>query len=293
MYQSISLIHDPTELATALKSRGYLKLRCQPDLTAALNKVLDEADVFFSLPLDLKSRNALEELCEGYRGLATEYSYVADRPDLHESFWLHAFNAEKARAHLDDYGQPLYRSMLHVAAKFDEIIASMLVALQHYYGVPNADEPQFATAFGSHLQLNYYNPPKHQRDLLMDCHEDRLLFTILHSNASGLEMRAPDGSFIPVTTEPDEVFIMPSDIAMLLSGGEIQPLYHRVRNLPEVPKRMSLMYFSNPNASYERKIRPWRESAVNRDVDIMRRVIENPLKFGLPPIPIVGSSARD
>ena len=151
MYQSTSLIHAPTELASALKTRGYLKLRCQPDLTAALKNVLDEADVFFSLPLAPKSRNALEELCEGHRGLATEYSDVEDRPDLHESFWLHAFNAEKARAHLDHHGQPLYRSMLHVAEKFDEIIASMLVALQHYYGVPNADEPQFATAFGSHL----------------------------------------------------------------------------------------------------------------------------------------------
>jgi isopenicillin N synthase-like dioxygenase len=287
MYQSISLIHDPTEMATALKTRGYLKLRCEPDLTTVIHEVLDEADVFFSLPLDIKSKNGLEEVCEGYRGLATEYSDVADRPDLHESFWVHAFNATQARVRFDHHGLPLYLSMLHVADHFDKVVASMLVSLQRYYGVPNPDRPQFATAFGSHLQLNYYVPPKHQRDLLMDCHEDRLLFTILHSNASGLEIRTPDGSFIPVTTEPDEVFIMPSDIAMLLSGGEIQPLYHRVRNLPGVPKRTSLMYFSNPDASYERKITPWRESPVNRDVDIMRRVIENPLKFGLPPIPIV------
>jgi hypothetical protein len=47
------------------------------------------------------------------------------------------------------------------------------------------------------------------------------------------------------------------------------------------------MYFANPDASYARRINPWRETEVNRDVDIMRRVIENPLKFGLPPIPIV------
>jgi isopenicillin N synthase-like dioxygenase len=286
MYQSASMTRDPAELATALKSRGHLKLRCRPEVIAAISQVLAEAELFFSLPLDLKNRNTLDDLCEGYRGLGTEYSDVAERPDLHESFWVHAFNAEQARVRLD-HAQPLYRSMLHVAEMFDEIIASMLITLQHYYGVPNADEPQFATAFGSHLQLNYYNPTKHQRDFLMDCHEDGLLFTILHSNASGLEIRAPDGSFTPVTTEPGEVFIMPGDIAMLLSGGEIQPLYHRVRNMPEVQARISLMYFSNPNASYDRKIMPWRETEVNRDVDIMRRVIENPLKFGLPPIPIV------
>jgi isopenicillin N synthase-like dioxygenase len=287
MSQSTCMTQDPAELATALRTRGYLKVRCQPGLTAALGRVLDAADAFFSLPLEIKRRNALEELCEGYRGLATEYSDIADRPDLHESFWVHAFNAEKAQARLDRQGQPLYRSMLHVAEEFDKIITSMLIALQRHYRVPNPDQPQFTTAFGSHLQLNYYNPPRHQRDFLMDCHEDRLLFTILHSNASGLEIRARDGSFIPMTTEPDEVFIMPSDIAMLLSGGEIQPLYHRVRNILEVQARMSLMYFSNPNANNHVKIEPWRKSDVNRDVDIMRRVIENPLKFGLPPIPIV------
>jgi isopenicillin N synthase-like dioxygenase len=281
------MFEDPAELATALESRGHLKLRCRPAAAAAISKVLTDADAFFSLPPALKNRNILEGLCEGYRGLGTEYSDVAERPDLHESFWVHAFNAETARARLDHRAQSLYSSMLSVAEMFDGIIASILVMLQRYYGVPNADKPQFATAFGSHLQLNYYNPFKHQRDLLMDCHEDGLLFTVLHSNASGLEIRTRDGSFTPMTTEPDEVLIMPGDIAMLLSGGEIQPLYHRVRNMPGVQARMSLMYFSNPNASYDRKIKPWRESEVNHDVDIMRRVIENPLKFGLPPIPIV------
>jgi isopenicillin N synthase-like dioxygenase len=287
MNQPPSLIEDPTELATALTARGYVKLRCEAEVTAAIDKVLEEAGAFFSLPLALKAHSALGDLCEGYRGLGTEYSDVAERPDLHESFWLHAFNAEKALAHFDHHGQQLYHSMLHVARLFDNIISAMVVTLQRYYGIPNPDQPHFATAFGSHLQLNYYNPSKHQRDLLMDCHEDGLLFTIQHSNASGLEIRTRDGTFVPVTTERDEIFIMPSDIAMLLSGGDIMPLYHRVRNMSAVEERISLMYFANPDASYDRKIKPWRETEVNRDVDIMRRVIENPLKFGLPPIPIV------
>ena len=287
MYLSTPMTQDAAELVAALKTRGYLKLCSQPNVSAAVNKVFDEARVFFALPLELKDKNPLKDACEGYRGLGTEYSDVEERPDLHESFWVHAFNVEKARAQLDHHAQPLYQSMLQAAAEFDKIIASIIVLLQRHYGVPDPDEPQFATALGSHLQLNYYSPPKHRRDLLMDCHEDGLLFTILHSNASGLEIRAPDGSFMPVTTGPGELFLMPGDIAMLLSGGEIQPLYHRVRNVPDVPERMSLMYFSNPNASHDRKIRPWRKTAVNRGVDIMRRVIENPLKFGLPPIPIV------
>jgi hypothetical protein len=50
---------------------------------------------------------------------------------------------------------------------------------------------------------------------------------------------------------------------------------------------MSLMFFANPYASHDREINPWREYELIRGVDIMRRVLENPLKFGLPPIPIV------
>jgi isopenicillin N synthase-like dioxygenase len=292
MYQSIPMPQDPTELATALKAPGYIKLRCQPDVAAAVNKVLTEADIFFSLPLAVKNRNALGDLLEGYRELGSEYSDVQERPDLHESFWVHAFNAKKAQAHFDHHAQPLYHSMLQVAEAFDKMIASIIVDLQRHYGVPNADRPLFATALGSHLQLNHYLPSKQRRGLLMDCHEDGLLFTIQQSNALGLEIRTPEGLFTPVATEPDEVFIMPGDIAMLLSGGEIQPLYHRVRNIPGVRKRNSLMYFANPDASYDKRIEPWRETEFNRNVDIMRRVIENPLKFGLPPIPVVTESAR-
>jgi isopenicillin N synthase-like dioxygenase len=287
MYHATSMNQDPSELVVALKTRGYLKLRAQAEISAVVNKVFHEAHIFFSLPLTIKDNNPLMDLCEGYRRLGSEYSDVEDRPDLHESFWVHAFNAEKAREHLDRHAQPLYRSMLRMAEEFDRIIASIIVMLQHHYRVDSPEKPKFATSLGSHLQLNYYNPANHQRDLLMDCHEDGLLFTILHSNASGLEIRTPDGSFAPVTTGPDELFFMPGDIAMLLSGGEIQPLYHRVRNVPDVQERMSLMYFANPNASHDREIKPWRETELNRGVDIMRRVIENPLKFGLPPIPIV------
>ena len=85
MHQFTSIAQDPTELATALKSRGYLKVRSDPDVTAAVTEVLNEAEAFFSLPLELKHRNALGDLCEGYRGLGTEYSDVEERPDLHES----------------------------------------------------------------------------------------------------------------------------------------------------------------------------------------------------------------
>lgn len=281
------VLPSPDDLVAALRSAGYFKVRCDHDLTAIIQGAFDEAERFFSLPLELKTRSALAGEMEGYRGYASEYCEVEDRPDLCESFWLHAFNIDQARARFDGSGLPLYERVVAAAARFDLIVSRLILSMERHYWGSTSDRPRFRTEFGSHLQLNYYAPRGEQRDLLLDPHEDGLLFTLLSATAPGLEIRNPDGSFTPMQTAVGELLIFPGEIVTLLSGGEIAPLYHRVRHRPDVPKRMSLMYFSNPNASRTRRLKPWRETPINRDVDIMRRVIENPIKFGLPPIPMV------
>jgi len=278
---------DAADLVSTLRSHGYLRLPCEGASRETIQAVFAEGDSFFSLPVDVKLRSSLGEAMEGYRGFASEHCEVEDRPDLCESFWLHAFNVERAMQSFDASALPLYRAMQAAADQLDNLVTRMTLSMEEYYWGTAADAPQFQTRFGSHLQLNYYEPTRQQRDLLLDPHEDGLLFTLLQSTASGLEIRTKDGSFEPVETGPDELFVMPGEIATLLSGGEIEPLYHRVRTRPDVPKRMSLMYFSNPNARRHRQLRPWHESPLNAGVDIMQRVIDNPLKFGLPPIPIV------
>lgn len=278
---------DAAELVATLRNQGYLKLACGDETRGIIRGIFAEADAFFSLPVEIKTRSALAAEMEGYRGFAAEYCEVEDRPDLCESFWFHAFNADAARRSFDASALPLYELMVAVAARFDAIVTDLTQSMEAFYWTVENPSPQFRTSFGAHLQLNYYRPGPDQRDLLLDPHEDGLLFTILQSTAPGLEIRGKDGSFVPVQTTPDELLVMPGEIASLLSGGDFEPLYHRVRNRSDVTKRMSLMYFSNPNASRTRRLRPWRESPVNRDADIMQRVIENPVKFGLPPIPVI------
>lgn len=281
----------PAALVEALRNSGYTKLPCSAEMAAILEAVFAEADAFFALPVEAKNRNSLGAAMEGYRGFAQEYCDAEDRPDLCESFWVHAFNASSARRSFEPAGLRLYELMTAAAARLDETVGQVVSAVQQHYLGADARRPAFATNYGSHLQLNYYIPQQQTRDLLLDAHEDGLLFTLLQSTTPGLEVRTPDGGFEPVETRPDELLIMPGDIAALMSGGDIAPLYHRVRNRPDVPKRMSLMYFANPNASHSATLEPWRTTDINRDTDIMRRVIENPLKFGLPPIPIVDDAA--
>lgn len=278
---------EPSALVQALRDPGYLWLRCPDEVSEIGRRVFKEGRSFFALPLKIKQRSALGALMDGYRGYASEYCQSEDRPDLCESFWLHAFNVDQARGQVDASGAALYESMALAASCFDFIIMRLVGALEQHYRGPAPGRPQFETRYGSHLQLNFYPSSGRQRDLLLDPHEDGLLFTLWQATAPGLEVRTRDGRFVAMDPRPGELLVMPGEIAMLMSGGEIEPLYHRVRNRAGAGERLSLMYFVNPNASRTRTLRPWRETAVNRNVDIMRRVIENPVKFGLPPIPLV------
>ena len=82
---------------------------------------------------------------------------------------------------------------------------------------------------------------------------------------------------------------MPGEIFSLLCGYRVRPLYHRVRNHPEVRRRTSVMYFANPNP--RSGFRPWIANPTNAGVDIIERAVRNPTRYGLPPIPTAASSA--
>ncbi len=82
---------------------------------------------------------------------------------------------------------------------------------------------------------------------------------------------------------------MPGEILSLLTGYRVQPLYHRVRNHPQVGRRYAMMYFANPNPSAG--FRPWIANGTNAGIDIIQRSITNPIRYGLPPLPSVAGAA--
>lgn len=84
--------------------------------------------------------------------------------------------------------------------------------------------------------------------------------------------------FVPIQTKSDEILVFPGEIAWLLSGGTIRPMYHRVRRDLQVNERLALLFFADlePEAC-----EPWRRTTANVGVDIAQRVRTNVLKFGL------------
>jgi hypothetical protein len=83
---------------------------------------------------------------------------------------------------------------------------------------------------------------------------------------------------MPVKTGVSEAIIFPGEIAWLLSGGKLRPMYHRVRTHQDIQERMSLLFFADLEPE---SCQPWISNGTNDTVDIGAHVRQNVIKFGL------------
>ena len=102
--------------------------------------------------------------------------------------------------------------------------------------------------------------------------------TIACATGSGLEVQMTNNEFRSMPSGLEELLIMPGEIIWLLSGGQIRPLYHRVRLHHQNPKRMALLFFGDIDPCC---CDPWISNEINRQVDIGTRVLASVNRFGL------------
>jgi isopenicillin N synthase-like dioxygenase len=276
---------DGERLARQLETQGFLILPCHEPLWQAIQALWVVGARFFALPQERKARNVMAVEYDGYHDIGQEFSCTPDRPDLAEAFWARLINVGKSCRLPDPEAGALHRAALDVACELELLLTRLTAALARHYAPTWVPEHVFGCEKASHLQFNHYQPRSQTRDLLQDPHEDGLYFTLWRADAPGLEVRGPDGAWQPVRLGPRELLAMPGEIFSLLCGWRVPPLYHLIRNHPEIERRFSMMYFSNPNPDHA--LRPWIENAANAGVDIVQRAISNPTRYGLPPLPPV------
>ena len=279
---SCPLRHEP--MAHELETQGFLILPTTGDLTTRITELWQAAAGFFALPAARKLANSLPEY-DGYHDMGKEYSDRPDRPDLAESFWARLIYAGESRRFPDEAGRRMHEAALGAAAELDRLVNRLTITLSQHYAARWSPEMAFRCDLASHLQLNRYEPRRQSRDLLTDAHEDGLYLTLLFADAPGLEVLSPAGQWRALQPRPGEVIAMPGEIFSLMCGYRVQPLYHRVRNHPEVSSRLAMMYFANPNPTHS--FEPWASNETNVGVDIIQRAIANPTRYGLPPLPAV------
>lgn len=260
-----------------LESTGHLVLDGGAHCARRLAALVDRGRRFFACGAAERDAAFGPELVSGYRTIGVEYALTPERPDLMESLSLPLAALRELVPGVRD-GSVLHASMLDVMHELEAMAARVLDALYRRYLGPGA--AVFRHDRSSFLQLSFYRPGAHTRDLLQDRHEDANLFTLVHATEPGLEIEDREGRYHPVRLDPGQLLLMPGELLALFTGHRIKPLYHRVRNHPNVDTRLSVMLFVNPNL--DERLEPWVRNAHNEGVDLVRRAILNPVQFGLP-----------
>ncbi|MEZ5830822.1 MAG: 2-oxoglutarate and iron-dependent oxygenase domain-containing protein [Dongiaceae bacterium] len=259
-----------------LEEQGFLRIPIDGAVRQSVDHVFTLANEFFKRPAAEKQHYSNAAWVEGYRELGPEYSQVPERPDLTESF--SAWNRNRARPELEGWAAscPLHGAMREASTVLGGIVRDLFAAMRDYYK-PGAPDLLFHDA--TYVQLNYYEPARHTRELLQDSHEDGHLITLVSTNAPGLEIQV-NGEFVPAEVGRDELLVMPSVLLSLMTGFRVKPLYHQVRNSHRKDPRCSLLNFVNPEIT--QKLEPWVVNDSNRGIDIIERAIAAPKQFGNP-----------
>jgi isopenicillin N synthase-like dioxygenase len=260
-----------------LESTGYLILDGGARYAGRLADLMDRGRAFFARGAAERDAELGPELVADYQGLGVEHSVTPERPDLMESLSLSVGTLQKIAPRVPE-GAVLHACMRAVAQELEGMVAEVLRALRrHYLGDGGA---VFRYDRSSFLQMSFYRPSAHTRDLLQARHEDANLFTLVHAIEPGLEIEDREGGYHLVRLDPGQLLLMPGELLALFTGHRIKPLYHRVRNHPELETRLSVMFFVNPNV--DEPLEPWVRNEHNEGVDLVRRTMVNPVQFGLP-----------
>ncbi len=268
----------PGNLQEYFQTNGYLILEVSRELQDSIQASFEAALTFFRSTLSEKMTSRLpEEL--GYRPFGIEYSQLPTAPDQIESFSVAARYSE-GRAKLSfSSAQSLWDRLSEAFNMLEHIAEALAVQLAtEISSCPFRPVLQGAFHRWSRLQINYSRPVEVASPFINEVHEDGNFMTIACSTGPGLEILTPSQRFVQITTAQGSMVVMPGEIAWLLSGGRVLPLYHRVRPEPTIKERMALLFFGDidPGAC-----EPWFKNEVNAQVDIGDRVLRSVSRFGL------------
>jgi isopenicillin N synthase-like dioxygenase len=263
-------------IVSDLLERGYGVVELADDSFAALRALIETSQAFFARSQVDKLLHTTPDGNYGYRPMGQEYSLIPERPDLVESFSLWSQRIDMV-PRSTEIGE-LVRALLDWRTVAVEMTRSILSAVATSL---RAEPPTFERS--SQVQVNNCLSTQSDRALIHDRHEDGHIITLLHPTGAGLEL-FPLGRALEPDIGPSELLVIPGSTLTDLTGGLIEPLEHRVRNLG-LSSRQAVMYFVNPELSDP--IFPWVGSASDRRIDLRETIRSRPASYGLPDVPLL------
>ena len=257
---------------------SFLRIQLDETTHAAITATFDAAYPFFRAPLQEKKPNSLPQ-DGGYRPYGIEYSQSSNVLDQIESF------TASDRTRLGTNSLPaasarlLHKRMLVTFDALESIAEELTIRVaESITGGAFRNKLQGAMRRWSRLQLNYAKPANTKMAFINEAHEDGVLMTLVCATQPGFEAQMQDGEFIPLTTASGEVIALAGEITWLLSGGLVQPLFHRVRPVGDYSERLSLIFLGD---IYPKLCEPWIKNEVNANIDVGERVLTSASRFGL------------
>lgn len=270
---------DSEALCADLLSQGFGFLPIGSEIAQGTKSVFERATDFFELPLAEKLTCQLPA-DSGFHPFGVEYSGSADRPDPIESFTATARLPIANLPRFPRAAHSLYSEMLRILDALEQLAEDVVVVLASTMtGIDQRAALSGSLRRWSSLQVNHALPITPESPV-HPLHEDGHLLTLAFATAPGLEIECGSDALVPIPPSGDHAVVMPGEIAALLSGGLVPPLFHRVVRCSGAANRMALLYFVDIDP---RLCRPWRAGPANSAIDIGQLVLSNATRFGRKP----------
>jgi isopenicillin N synthase-like dioxygenase len=266
----------PSTHAADLLAHARATVDLPADAATTLTGLQAAATGFFTQDEAVKRAHGSADFTYGFRPYGRQYSISPDRPDMNESFTYWADNPATIPHHDAPAVAPFVQALRGYWAVAAAIIENVLAGLAGHYGQHAPGAVPFRDY--SYLEINWYHPS--DRDLLQDRHEDGHLLTLAVADGPGLEIET-DGQMAPVPVHDNRLLVMPGSLLTAMTGGDVPPLYHQVRN-HRLPRRLTVLFLANP--PLDRPIPPFADRE-GPAVDIAQLARTTGAMFGLPPAP--------
>jgi len=255
-------IETIAELKLALTTHGFFTITDHGIADEVLKSSYRLSKDFFSLPDAVKKTYAHPEKAgaRGYTPYGKETAVGETTPDLKE-FWHHGPMVD------DSYDPRISKNILvseisdfndQFDILFDQLNMLGLKVLSAI-AVILGKEPSFFDSWAlkgnSILRLIHYPPVADSSNILRArAHEDINLITLLvGAEESGLEVKNPDGEWIPIAAKSKSIVCNIGDMMQLVTRSQLKSTSHRVvdHKPSSSASRYSMPFFLHPSPEIE------------------------------------------
>jgi len=251
-------------LGKAYEDVGFVAVKNHGIPDATIEALYSNTKEFFSMPQETKRRYEIPGLAgqRGYTSFGKEHAKGSTAPDLKEFFQFGQTvedNDPIKAEYPDNVIVPEIKAFSPTFAdayrSFENSGSALLRAIALYLGLDEKYFDQYVHNGNSILRAIHYPPIKEEPKsaIRAEQHEDINLITLLiGASADGLEILSKQGTWVPVTSLPEQIVVNVGDMLQRLTNNRLRSTTHRVVNPPRElwgSPRFSIPFFLHPKSS--------------------------------------------